>query len=230
MGPGLLGVALVALRWWSLLAVQVLWRRTVGHAWLAVSVAVAVALATGGIASASAVELEVEPWIAAALELGLGGLIGLVVALPGHALVGAADASARVIGTVPGPWRALTLSLVVATLLSLDLHRPLLLGASAIFEAWPVGQPSQWLEGASSVSVGRLAHGTAVLALTLATPALLAAAVAELAVGLAGRGAPEGAGGLGGVGPWFRAAAALVATGASWAAYDVVWAERALGS
>lgn len=231
LGPW--GVGLVALRWWALLAVQAWWRAAVGRVWLVVAAGLAVALATAGRPGVSVVETAMEtgmdPWSAAGLELGLGALVGLVVALPGHALIGAADTSAQVLRTATAPWRALTLCLVAATLLTLGLHRPLLVGASLLFETWPVGEPSTWVEGASAVSLGQLAHGLAVVALTLATPALLTGAVVELAVGLAPRGSPAPFGLAGGLGASARAAAVLVATGASWAAYDLVWAERAMG-
>jgi hypothetical protein len=149
------------------------------------------------------------------------------VALPGYAVLGAAGASARVLGTVPGPWRALTLALVGATAIGLGLHRPLLLGAQGVLETWSVGDPLAW--GTMDVPIGRLAHGLALLALTLATPALLAGALGELVLRIAGARAGVGGPMVDGVAPWLRVAAAAVATGASWAAYDAIWAARALG-
>jgi hypothetical protein len=220
-----LGILLGALRWWALLQVQALWRAAVGRWWTAVSAGLALGLAVS--TGAWTVVARVDPWVAALAELGLGALVGLVVALPGHAVLGAAGASARVLGVAPGPWRALVLGLVGATALSLGLHRPLLLGAHATFEAWPVGDPLAW--GVVAVPVARLAHGLALVALTLATPALLAAAVGELALRVAGARAGVGAPLLDGAAAWLRAAGAAVATGASWAAYDAVWAARALG-
>lgn len=237
--PAWVGPGLVALRWWALLQVQVIWTRTVGPWWTAVAAGLAIVLATGAPGRAVAVE-SVDLGVALVAELALGGMIGLVVALPGHALVGASQGSAEVLGVGPGPWRALTLSLVAATALGLDLHHPLLVAGQDLWTMWPSGRPEVWLDpgmGTSGgVSVGsrtalpvaRLAHAMTLLALTLATPALLAAAVTELAAGLLGAGPVA-------VGPaartlasWTRVAAALVATGASWAAYDAVWAERAL--
>ncbi|MEM7159786.1 MAG: hypothetical protein AAF799_43500 [Myxococcota bacterium] len=222
----LLGVGLLALRWWALLSVQVLWRATVGWVWLVVAGVLAVVLASADGAVATAA-VGVDPVLAAAAELMLGALLGLVVALPGYALLGAAQASATVLEARPASWRALTLSVVAATALSLGLHRPLLLGAQALTAAWPVGDPAAWLHASSQVSVARLAHGLALLALTLATPALLVGALAELVARVAGRGSLAGIGDA--VGPWLRVAGALVATGASWAAYDAIWAARALG-
>lgn len=219
------GVGLVALRWWAMLQVQALWRAAVGRWWTAVAAGLAVVLAL--CSGAWGVVPRVDPWLAAAAELGLGALVGLVVALPGHAVLGAAGASARVLGTAPGPWRALTLALVGATAIGLGLHRPLLLGAQGAFDAWAVGDPFAW--GLVAVPVGQLAHGLALVALTLATPALLAGALGELVVRVVG--ARAGAGGvmLEGAAAWLRVAAAAIATGASWAAYDVIWAARALG-
>lgn len=220
-----LGVGLVALRWWALLLAQALWRAAVGPWWVAASAGLAVVLALGS-GSAGAVA-RVDPWLAAAAEVGLGGLVGLVVALPGHAVLGAAGASARALGAAPGPWRALTLALVGAAALGLGLHRPLLLGAQGTFEAWAVGDPLAW--GTMEVSVGRLAHGLALLALTLATPALLAGALGEVVLRVAGARAGVGGPMLDGAAPWLRVAGAAVATGASWAAYEASWAARALG-
>ena len=223
----LLGVGLLALRLWALLSVQVLWRATVGWVWLLVSAVLAVVLAMADGGSVGAAAVGSDPVLAALAELMLGALLGLVIALPGYALLGAAQASAKVLMTRPAAWRALTLSLVAATALSLGLHRPLLLGARELSAAWPVGDPSAWLQASSQISLARVAHGMTLLALTLATPALLVGALAELVARIAERGSLAGLGDA--VGPWLRVAGALVATGASWAAYDAIWAARALG-
>jgi hypothetical protein len=220
-----LGVALVALRWWAMLQAQALWRAAVGRWWTVVAAGLAVVLALGS--GSWGMAPRVDPWLAAVAEIALGGLVGLVVALPGYAVLGAAGASARVLGTVPGPWRALTLALVGATAIGLGLHRPLLLGAQGVLETWTVGDPLAW--GAMDVPIGRLAHGLALLALTLATPALLVGALGELVLRIAGARAGVGGPMLDGVAPWLRVAGAAVATGASWAAYDAIWAARALG-
>jgi hypothetical protein len=224
-----LGVGLVALRWWALLQVQVLWRAAVGRWWIAVSagLAVVLALGSGGWGAVPTVVPVVDPWLAAVAEVGLGALVGMVVSLPGHAVLGAAGASGRVLGTAAGPWRALTLALVGATALGLGLHRPLLLGAQGALEPWAVGDPLAW--GSVDVPVGRLLHGLALLALTLATPALLAGALGEVVLRVAGARAGAGGSMLDATAAWLRVAGAAVATGASWAAYDVIWAARALG-
>jgi hypothetical protein len=223
-----LGPGLVALRWWMILQAQVLWRAAVGPGWTAISVGLALVLSVSGATPWDVAPPRVDPWVAVAAEVGLGAVVGLVVGLPGYAVLGAARASARVLGTAPEPWLALTLSVVGATALGLGLHRPLLLGAHAVFEAWPVGDPLAW-GTAVDVSVGRLAHGLALLALTLATPALLAGALGELVVRVVGARSGVGGGMADGLAPWLRVAGALVATGASWAAYDAVWAARGLG-
>lgn len=220
-----IGVALVALRWWAMLQTQVLWHAAVGRWWTVVAAGLAVVLALGSGSWTAAP--RVDPWLAAVAEVMLGGLVGLVVALPGYAVLGAAGASARVLGTVPGPWRALTLALVGATAIGLALHRPLLLGAQGVLETWTVGDPLAW--PSVDVPIGRLAHGLALLALTLATPALLAGALGDLVLRIAGARAGVGGPMLDGAAPWLRVAGAAVATGASWAAYDAIWAARALG-
>ncbi|MCX4241307.1 hypothetical protein [Paraliomyxa miuraensis] len=220
--------SLVALRWWALLQTQVLWRRAVGPWWWAISMGLAVVLAAGS-STAEPVAVAVDPWSAALAELGLGALVGVVVALPGHAALGAADQSARVLGAAPGPWRALTLAFVGATAISLGLHQPLLRGAHGLLEAWPVGDPLGWSLGAMPAP-GRLIHALVLLALTMATPVLLAAAVAELGARAWGAGPAVTGPAAVAVAPWLRVAAALVATGASWAAYEAIWAARALGT
>jgi len=220
-----LGLALVALRWWALLQAQALWRAAVGPWWMVVSAGLAVVLALGTGHSGAAP--RIDPWLAAAAELALGALVGLAVALPGYAVLGAAGASARVLGAAPRPWQALTLGVVGATAIGLGLHRPLLLGAQGTFAAWPVGDPLVW--AAVEVPLAQLAHGLTLLALTLATPALLAGALGELVLRVVGARAGAGGAMLDGAAPWLRTAAAAVATGASWAAYDAIWAARALG-
>lgn len=222
---------LVAARWWALLQVQVLWRRAIGPWWTAVALGLAVVLALAeGPAWGFGPRSGLDPWLAVAAELALGALVGLVVALPGHAVLGAAEVGARVLGTAPSPWRALVLCLVGATALSLSLHRPLLVGARAVFETWPVGEPAAWGWGAlgDGHALARLAHGLALVALTLATPALLAGALAELVLRAVGSGPRAAAPAVDALAPWLRVAAAAIATGASWAAYDAVWAARAL--
>ncbi|MCH9681386.1 MAG: hypothetical protein K0V04_08135 [Deltaproteobacteria bacterium] len=224
------GLGLAALRWWALLQMQVLWRACVGPWWTVVAALLAIALAVGGLPGPGvAVVPQVDPWLAAGAELMLGAGLGLVVALPGHALLGAAQTSARVLGTAPGPWRMLTVALVGTTALTLGLHRPLLLGAQGLLDAWPIGAPQAWAEGISEIPVAQLAHGTTVLALALVTPVLLVAVVAELGTRLVARGGSTAAPVVDGLAPWLRVAAALTATGASWAAYDAIWAGRALG-
>ncbi len=226
MDPVWLGPGLLALRWMAMLQVQVVWRRSIGPIWTVVAAGLALLLAS---APGMAITPEGgvgDPWTAAIAELVLGGMIGLCVALPGHALVGAAQASSQLLGTTSGPWKALTLCLTGAVALGLGLHRPLLVAGQAMQEAWPLGQPQVWASMAATLPVARLAHAMALLALTLATPALLAGAMAELALRLVGAGPTAVGPTASTVAPWARTAAALVATGASWAAYDAIWAQR----
>lgn len=229
----LIAILLVAVRLWAIIAVQVLWRTIVGPIWFLVAAALAIALALGlGLGldigtTPSAETLTLGPAVLA--ELVLGVVLGLAVSLPGYALLGAVDASSTVLSTASGPWRALSMSVVAAIAMAAGLHHPLLVALRELFLAWPVAQPLAWLHAVQGIEVARLGHGLVLLALTLATPALLAAAVADLGVRAVGVGPRPAADVTVALAPWLRVAAALVATGASWAAYDLVWAQRALG-
>lgn len=229
--PAVTITGLLLLRIFGLLAMQVMWRRAVGAGWWVLSAPLSLLLAVAlapSVGETSTVAATSWPTLLLC-ELGLGVVIGLVASLPGYALLGATDAAARIVGAVRGPWRALVFALVAATALGLGLHHPLLLGLRAVVSAWPVGQPGQWLVSMAAVDPMKLAHGVTMLALSLATPVLLAAAVVEGLVRVVTSGTPQAMVLGEAAAPWLRAAAALVAVGASWAAYDYLWATRALG-
>lgn len=220
---------LAAVRVFGVLVVQPHWRRVVGPWWPVVAAALALVLAPV-LATGVDAPRAVPDWIVAALlELGLGLAIGLLAALPAHAALGAADVSGRGVGLPAGalaPFSALWLACLVVFSLELELHRPLVSSLAATTGPWPIGAAHAWL-AVGSIGPGEIAaaaHAWTLLALTLATPVLLAAAVADLGVRLMtrGPGAAEPVGAA--LVPWVRTAAALVALGASWSARPEAWA------
>ena len=87
------GTWLVA-RLWALLRLQPAWAHATGGMWWIWAVGFSVALAATMLGSVGAPVAWPGwwPWIVGlGFELGLGSVIGLVVALPGYALVGAAE-------------------------------------------------------------------------------------------------------------------------------------------
>lgn len=226
---------LLAIRLFGIFAVQPHWRRVVGPWWSAVAVALAVSLAPALLPRGAWLSsADGGTWIGLALlELMLGGVVGLLVALPGYALIGALDVSGRSLGLHEASSRVTTglgLAVVLGLGLSLGLHRPLLVGLSSTLDAWPVGRPSAWLWSAPDL-LGRAitaARGVLVLALALATPVLLTLAVVDLGTRLLGRGPAPAEAMMDALRPWLRTAAALIALGASWSAYPEAWA-RGLG-
>jgi hypothetical protein len=117
---------------------------------------------------------------------------------------------------------ALHLALAGSLALALDLHRPLLAGLRGMVARWPVGRPESWSFGLELAAVAELLRDACVLALGLATPVLLAAAIAELVLAAASR-VPLLAAMSAASRPWIVAAAALAALGGAWAAYPDAW-------
>lgn len=218
---------LLAVRVFAILRAQVLWRQAVGPLWWVIAAALAVLILPW-----TSVSLEggavLDPTSVVA-ELLLGTVLGIVASLPGWALHGSAQAMSTVLRVGTPALGGLLVALTLAFAMGMGLHHALLQAAVDTAQAWPLGQPAAWIERADAAVVARAGHALLVLALAFATPVLLVAAVVEVATGLVGRG-PAG------VTPpvqtttaWLRAAAALVALGASWQAYGQVWAEAAVG-
>lgn len=210
---------LLAARALAILIVQPHWRGAVGIAWPGVAgvlaLACALPLASSTVAPPPTVALVVA-------ELALGAVIGLVVALGGFALVGAASTGVAVLRVPAGPWVTLVLAFVLASALALDLHRPGLLAFSDVADAWPPGRPLAWV-GLDAGRAIAAARAMLLLAFTLATPILLGVAAVELALAVAARG-PGGAPALAhALVPIGRLAAVLVALGASWAIHPAAW-------
>ncbi len=212
---------LAALRTFAILRAQVLWRTAVGGTWPFVSAGLALALAPT-VAAPSGPALS---WASAGTELLVGTAIGIVVSLPGWALIGGATANASALRVAPKPLLAATVAFVLAVALALDLHQPLLLGLreSGQVGAVAIASDVTWM------LVARAVHAMTLLALSLATPVLLCLAVAHLTLSWLGRG-PAAMGPVADtLTPWIGAAGALVALGASWQAYGAIWAGAALG-
>jgi flagellar biosynthesis protein FliR len=226
-----LGVVLwAALRLFGLLRVQVLWREAVGPAWeavaagLAVCVALVVTPATADVAVATPAW-----WLVAGCEFLFGSVTGMLLSLPGQALLGAGgQGELLVLHGARGRLAALFAVACVAGGLAADLHRPLLVSLQRHLSVWPVGEPARWMSGLDAFATQAIAGGHAylVLAFTLATPVLLAYAVIDLTLRWTVRGVATTPGDA--LRPWLATAAALVALGASWAAYPDAW-QRGFG-
>ena len=218
----LVPAARVAAVLWS----QVLWRTAVGPLWwpLAAGLAITMAPVTGEGGAPAEVD---DPWAALVLELLLGLVLGLVVALPGYALLGATAVAGRVTGlgaTTDAGLRLVVTGLVVALGLGAGLHRPLLATLRDTFMWLPVGRPHEWWHGEDAwLQVAAAAHGATVLALAFASPVLLAAAVVETASMLFAGGPFPAATIADAIRGWVQAVLALVALAASWAAYPQAW-------
>ena len=226
--PGV-GLLLGLARLWPLLLMQVAWRRAAGTAWWWLSAALALALAASSPTPPLALVFDPGVWIG---ELLVGLALGAVVSLPGLALLGAADTSARVLWPRGEGLELLPSTLVwgvAAVALASGLHRPVLMALTDLSRVVPVGSSPRILADGGALADALAA--AAVLGLALATPALLAAAVATTAARLlqeAG-GAVEASGGAAGsAASWARAGAAMVALGASLAARGPDWAAALL--
>jgi type III secretory pathway component EscT len=214
-----------ALRIFGLLRAQTLWRDAVGPLWEGIAAALAICSALVLLPTASAEAVPLTRWLLiGACELLLGSVIGVLLSLPGAALLGAAGQSAA--GLQLPRNRGLPLMLTVACLaggLLAGVHRPLLLALRELLGAWPVGAPARWLPGLPALASWILGAGQAclVLALSFATPVLLSAATLDLGLRLASRGVAAPL--LEVLRPWVVVVAALVALGAAWAAYPEAW-------
>ncbi|PCC69991.1 Flagellar biosynthesis protein FliR [Nannocystis exedens] len=217
--------AWLALRLFALLLSQSLWRAATGGMWWAIAGSLSMVLA------AAWAPLRIAPvawssWLlAAGFELLLGAVLGALVSLPGEAALGAARRSGVALGLGRArAFAALQVALVGALALAAGLHRPLLTGLRACATRWPVGEPGEWRLPLDVAAVSATAHDATVLALGLATPVLLTAAVVELALACAARSGPVAA--LAAASrPWLVAVAALTALAAAWAVHPEAWLE-----
>lgn len=219
-----------ALRLFGLLRAQTLWRSAVGPTWEVVAAALAGCMAVVVVPPTEGGAVTMSTWLlVAACEFMLGSVVGILLSLPGQALLAAAGQSAT---TMNVPRSGLVVVFAVACLaggLAMELHQPLLLGLQQQLTQWPVGEPARWwpIFAGLDARVIAAAHGYLALAFTLATPVLLSVAVVDLTLRLTVRGvasAPADA-----LRPWLATVAALVALGGAWAAYPEAW-QRAWGS
>lgn len=220
--------ALLGLRVIAIVRVQPAWRATLGVALLPVAVvtAMVVAVAATPRLLGAAVLAPSEWWIAAAIEVVLGTVIGHALALLGHVVVGHGTVGAIALRVPPGPWTALVLALAGAAAIGLGLHRPLVGALVDLAVLAPPGDPLALLGGISLGDrvVGLVVDAT-VLALALATPVLLPAVTVELVAAALARG--PGAAALVGpaLAPLVRMGAVLIALAAAWSIALVRWAE-----
>jgi flagellar biosynthesis protein FliR len=234
---------LAAARLWALLRLQILWRQILGPLWEPASAVLALVLAPllaggGGAEEGATMVVFSADWsVALLLELALGGVMGALASLPGHALLGAVAASGRELGLACGregarsgalrAWTSLSVALVLAVGLASGLHQPLIEALRASAELWPVGAPNRWGPEISDPGVISAtifaAHDMTLLALALATPVLLSVAVVDLSSRAVGSGPMASGFLLEAMRPWFRLSLALLALGASWAAFPESW-------
>ncbi|NVB36793.1 hypothetical protein G6O69_03040 [Pseudenhygromyxa sp. WMMC2535] len=227
---------LASARLWALLRVQPSWRAILGRRWEWCAAALAVSLALGPALSASAEVPELPAsllgaGVAVGFELLLGGVLGLIGALGGWALIGAAGQSEAGLGVGAGEGQgSLATALIAASLaagLSLGVHVPALRAGLGLFARFELGAPQRW---ALSLELGRAALLPAVveasvLAVALATPVLLTRALVDLVVGALARGPEPSATLIAAVLPGLRAAAALIALGAAWSVAPQAFAQ-----
>ncbi len=228
-------IVLGVLRLWAILRQQVLWREMCGPVWEACAAAFAILFALGLPSSnviADTFSLTTFGLLAAC-ELALGSILGALVSLPGHAVLGALQTSGQTLWVPPQTgFRLWGTCLTGLCGVALGLHHPLLAALLDLQMYWPIGHPEHWLVAASATDLlGEVigaAHHTVLLSLSLATPVLLCAAIFDLTLRLLARGSGPWVFGSAALRPWIVWATATVALAASWAAYPGAWA-RGLG-
>ncbi|TPV94142.1 MAG: hypothetical protein B7733_16870 [Myxococcales bacterium FL481] len=223
-----------SVRLWAVLRAQVAWRRAVGPSWAIVSVPLGVGLALAAEPHGARVATEplsmVDVGAQLAIEIGLGTVVGRLVALPGYGLVGALEQTSGIlVGAGHGPRSLVGLGMALATwtALAMRLHQPMLTGVFECLTVWPVGQPWAWaVEASGGASRHQLfagARALGLLAWSFATPVLLLGAMVELLAAVAGA-KPSLVGQLATpLSPWVRLGACGIALWSSWLAYGGAW-------
>lgn len=230
LAPEFAAAVLLAVRWFVVLRLQPHWSHALGRLWWPVALGVAISVAAAS--DPLGVELgSTSAWaVAVSGEILLGAGLGVVVSLPGYALLGGAAASAGALRTMPIPLVRMVVSAALVAALSLRLHHPALVVARDHADALPPGRPEFWLPSIADLmhSLPAQLDSMLLLALTLATPVLLSVVVLRSAVALVGSG-PAAAKPLSdAVGPALATAGALLALAVSWSVYPVGWARSAV--
>lgn len=216
--------AWATLRLFGLLRQQTLWRVAVGPAWEVVAAVLAGLVAVVATSAGADRVVTLPTWLLVAVcEFLLGSVVGILVSLPGHALLAAAGQSGESLNV---PRSGLVVVFAVTCLaggLAVGIHHPLLLGLQQQLTQWPLGEPARWWPALDGIDarVIAAAQGYLALAFTLATPVLLSVAVVDLTLRLTIRGVASAPGDA--LRPWLATTAALVALGAAWAAYPEAW-------
>jgi hypothetical protein len=221
-------------RLWACLRVQASWRWAIGASWEWIAAAFAIAVAVlawaGGRLGADVVMDGSAIGLALVFELLLGSVIGLLISLPGWALVGAAQESEQGLAW-QGESGSFARLLVVASLaagLALGLHAPLCASLLGLFDSFVLGRPSAWLPASSVSALSSYVIDRAVaftlLGLALATPVLLTRMIISLCLASLGRERFETQDWFDVLIPGLRLGAGLVALGAAWSAYPEAFA------
>ncbi len=228
-------LVLVALRLFAILRMQPLWSAALGVAWIPVAAGLSIVLGLVLVGDPRFVgpplDATLTTWIVlGVLEVLLGSVIGALVSLPGHALLGAAGTSAALLRTSPRPFVALTVAIALTAALASGLHHPLFEVLTDGLRVMPPGRPEVWLPDAQRELPAMLfvaLDGLLVLGLCFAAPVLLTVATVRFGLGAIGLGPSSARAVVDGVDAWVAVALALVALGASWAVYPHAWARAA---
>ncbi len=229
--PQLSAQALIAVRLFVVLRLQPQWGLLAGRGWWVISAALALLLAPAvAVAPLPASVSLGELAQLAILEAGVGLVLGTLVSLPGHALLGATTGAAGALRTAPRPFVAVAVALALVAGLGLGLHRIALTALVDHAHAYPPGRLEAWTSTATELlprAIGAL-DGALVLALSLATPVLLTVVILRTGIALLGAGPPVAAPTTEVLSASVATLAALVALAASWAAYPHAWARAAI--
>lgn len=219
-----------ALRLYGLLRQQTLWRVAVGPTWEVVAAVLSGCAAVVVMPAEVDAAMTLSGWLLiAACEFLLGSVVGVLISLPGHALLAATGQSGECLNVQRGGLVALLAIACLAGGLAVGLHHPLLVGLQQQLTQWSLGEPARWWPALAGLDARVIvaANGYLVLAFTLATPVLLSVAVVDLTLRLTSRGVASAPGDA--LRPWLASTAALVALGGAWAAYPEAW-QRAWGA
>lgn len=220
-------------RWFGvLLLAPMLAVVTGGRHWALAAVLAAVLAAADATTAVGLPPVDASSLVFAMLaELALGATVGVIIGWAATAIVGASATAATILRVPSAPWLLLVGAMVLGAALQLELHHAAFRASAALRLAFPIGDPSTWLgvvdDGELVVAWG---GGMTALALALATPAVLVAAICDLVSAAIARG-PGAASALAAAsGSSLRLAAVLVALAASWSIDLPRWAAHAVST